>query len=92
MGPRLLAFLSSPILTSFAPSVEGHSSKTSTLPHRQPRDFPCRLMNETSLESALPKIHRRYNNRLTAATLGEEGVLAWDGNELHHAAAYRVAE
>ena len=55
------------------------------------RDFPCRLMNETSLESALPKIHRRYNNRLTAATLGEEGVLAWDGKELHHAAAYRVA-
>jgi sulfofructose kinase len=47
-------------------------------------------MNETSLESALPKIHRRYNNRLTAATLGEEGVLAWDGKGLHHAAAYRV--
>jgi sulfofructose kinase len=54
------------------------------------RDFPCRLTNETTLESALPKMHHRYGNRLTAATLGEEGVLAWDGKQLHHAAAYRV--
>jgi len=54
------------------------------------RDFPCRLMAETSLESALRQIHRRYNNRLTAATLGEEGVLAWDGEQFHHSAAYRV--
>jgi sulfofructose kinase len=54
------------------------------------RDFPCRLTRERNLESALPHIQRRYGNRLTAATLGEEGVVAWDGKRLHHAAAYRV--
>jgi sulfofructose kinase len=54
------------------------------------RDFPCRLMNENSLESSLRRIQQRFGNRLTAATLGEEGVLAWDGKQLHHAAAYHV--
>ena len=54
------------------------------------RDFPCRLMNESNLESALRHIQRRYGNRLTAATLGDEGVLAWDGEQLHYAAAFRV--
>jgi sulfofructose kinase len=54
------------------------------------RDFPCRLMHETSLETALRRMQQRYGSRLTAATLGEEGVLAWDGRQLHHAAAYHV--
>jgi sugar/nucleoside kinase (ribokinase family) len=27
---------------------------------------------------------------LTAATLGTDGVLAWDGSRFHHSAAYRV--
>lgn len=54
------------------------------------RDFPCRLMGESNLESALRQMQRRYGSRLTAATLGEEGVLAWDGERFHHAAAYRV--
>jgi sulfofructose kinase len=54
------------------------------------RDFPSRLMSEPDLEKALRKMHHRYNNRLSAATLGHEGVLAFDGAHLHHAAAYRV--
>jgi sugar/nucleoside kinase (ribokinase family) len=54
------------------------------------RNFPCRLMEEPDLESALMRMHRRYGCRLSAATLGEEGVLAWDGRKLHHAAAFRV--
>jgi len=54
------------------------------------RDFPCRLMQEPSLEAALRKMHERYGHSLSAATLGEEGVLAWDGHEFHHARAYRV--
>ena len=29
--------------------------------------------------------------RLTAATLGSNGVLAWDGQQFHHASAYKVA-
>jgi sugar/nucleoside kinase (ribokinase family) len=54
------------------------------------RDFPCRLMAETDLESALRKIQIRYGCRLTAATLGQDGVLAWDGTEFHRRCAYRV--
>jgi sulfofructose kinase len=54
------------------------------------RDFPTRLMNEPDLEMALRQMHHRYQCRLTAATLGEEGVLAWDGKQFHHASAYFV--
>ena len=44
------------------------------------RDFPCRLMAEDSLEQALRRMQLRYKCRLTAATLGQDGVLAWDGS------------
>jgi len=54
------------------------------------RDFPTRLMAEPDLEKALKKMHRRYGAVLAAATLGEEGVLAWDGKGFYHAAAYCV--
>jgi sulfofructose kinase len=54
------------------------------------RDFPCRLMTEPSLEAALRGMHRRFGARLTAATLGPEGVLAWDGEAFHYSCAYRV--
>jgi sulfofructose kinase len=54
------------------------------------RDFPSRLMAEPDLEKALRQMHRRYNCRLAAATLGQEGVLAWDGSQLLHTPAYRV--
>ena len=54
------------------------------------RDFPCRLMDEPDLEHALRAMQRRYGCRLTAATLGPDGVLAWDGNDLHHVSAYQV--
>lgn len=54
------------------------------------RDFPCRLMQEHDLEEALRKMQRRYGCRLAAATLGPDGVLAWDGKGLHHTPAYRV--
>src|SRR5712664_2758784 len=54
------------------------------------RDFPARLTSEPDLEQALRKMQRRYNCRLAAATLGQEGVLAWDGKQLLHTPAYRV--
>lgn len=54
------------------------------------RDFPCRLMGEADLETALQGMQRKYGCRLTAATLGHDGVLAWDGKEFHYTAAYRV--
>jgi sulfofructose kinase len=54
------------------------------------RDIPSRLMAEPDLEMALRQMQRRYGCRLTAATLGHDGVLAWNGKQLHHTSAYRV--
>ncbi len=54
------------------------------------RDIPGRLMEETDLRKSLPALRKRFGCRLTAATLGEEGVLAWDGKQFHYAAAFRV--
>jgi sulfofructose kinase len=54
------------------------------------RDFPGRLMDDSSLENALRRMQHRFGCRLTAATLGEDGVLAWNGRQLHHRPAYRV--
>ena len=54
------------------------------------RDFPCRLMSEPNVETALRQMQRKYGCRLAAATLGEDGVLAWDGKEIHYAPAFNV--
>ncbi len=54
------------------------------------RDFPTRLTGEADLEAALKTMQRRYGSKLTAATLGPDGVLAWDGRNLHYTPAYRV--
>jgi sulfofructose kinase len=54
------------------------------------RDFPTRLTGEPDLETALRQMHSHYGNVLSAATLGHDGVLAWDGNRFYHAPAYRV--
>src|SRR4051812_213267 len=54
------------------------------------RDFPAQLSGEDVLEKSLPMLQRRYGCLLTAATLGPDGVLAWDGKEFHYACAYRV--
>jgi sugar/nucleoside kinase (ribokinase family) len=54
------------------------------------RDFPTRLTGESDLHTALRHIQRNYGCRLAAATLGPDGVLAWDGSEFLHRAAYRV--
>lgn len=54
------------------------------------RDFPRRLMADSDLKNALRRMRERFGCRLTAATLGEDGVLAWDGRESLHRAAYRV--
>ena len=54
------------------------------------RNFPAQITGEPHLEDALRLMHNRYGCTLTAATLGEEGVLAWDGTTFLHAAAYQV--
>jgi sulfofructose kinase len=54
------------------------------------RDFPAKLSGETNLQNSLPDLQRRFGSRLTAATLGTDGVLAWDGRQFHYACAYQV--
>jgi sulfofructose kinase len=54
------------------------------------RDIPTRLTNEPDLRVSLPEVHRRYGCWLAAATLGQDGVLAWDGEQFHYAPAYCV--
>ena len=54
------------------------------------RDIPSRLTNESNLRQSLPEVASRYHCKLAAATLGEEGVLAFDGEQFTYVPAYRV--
>jgi sugar/nucleoside kinase (ribokinase family) len=54
------------------------------------RDFPTRLTGERNLERALRAARNRFGCTVTAATLGADGVLAWDGDRFYACAAYRV--
>jgi sulfofructose kinase len=54
------------------------------------RDIPGRLTGDANLRAALRALQTKYDCRLTAATLGHEGVIAWDGSQFHYAAAFRV--
>jgi len=52
--------------------------------------FPLQLMGEVKIEKALREMHGRFGCKLSAATLGHNGVLAWDGSEMHYMPAYKV--
>jgi sulfofructose kinase len=54
------------------------------------RDIPGRISGESDLRKSLPVVQKRYGARFTAATLGSEGVLAYDGAQFHYAPAFRV--
>jgi sulfofructose kinase len=54
------------------------------------RDIPGRLSGEPDLRQSLPAVRNRFGCRLAAATLGHEGVLAWDGSRFHYAPAFQV--
>jgi sulfofructose kinase len=54
------------------------------------RDIPGRLTGIHNLQQSLPAVRDRYGCELTAATLGHEGVLAWDGSQFHYAPAFHV--
>lgn len=54
------------------------------------RDFPVRLTGESNLARALQVLCESYGCKLAAATLGNEGVAAWDGERLLHRPAYCV--
>jgi sulfofructose kinase len=54
------------------------------------RDIPGRISGDSDLRKSLPAVRSRYGARLTAATLGPEGVLAYDGTQFQYAPAFRV--
>jgi sugar/nucleoside kinase (ribokinase family) len=54
------------------------------------RDIPARLTNQNDLRKSLPAVREKLGCTLAAATLGQDGVMAWDGTRFHYAAAYRV--
>jgi len=54
------------------------------------RDIPQKLTREPDLRQSLPEVFRRYQCKLAAATLGSDGVLAWDGARFHYVPAFQV--
>jgi sulfofructose kinase len=54
------------------------------------RDFPERLLGIADLFESLPEITRRFGCRVAGATLGRDGVLAWDGVQFHYCPAFQV--
>jgi len=54
------------------------------------KEFPGRVTGEDDLFISLPAIASRFGCRVTAATLGEDGVLAWDGSAFLYSPAFDV--
>lgn len=54
------------------------------------RDLPSRISGKSGLRESLQWLQQRFGSRLAAATLGTDGVLAWDGQQFVHASAYKV--
>ena len=54
------------------------------------RDFPERLLGIPDLLESLPEITHRFGCRVAGATLGRDGVIAWDGTRFHYRPAFRV--
>ena len=52
------------------------------------KEFPVRLCSERDLTVSLPAIASRFRCRLSAATLGADGVLGWDGCRFHYSPAF----
>jgi sulfofructose kinase len=54
------------------------------------QEFPARLCGSQDLFVSLPLLASRFGCRLVAATLGADGVLAWDGCRFHYAPAFEI--
>jgi sulfofructose kinase len=52
------------------------------------KEFHARLCGEIDPFVSLPAVASRFGCRLTAATLGLDGVLAWDGSRFHYSPAF----
>jgi sulfofructose kinase len=53
-------------------------------------DIPGLLSGESDLPAALRIVQKRFRNKLTAATIGHDGVLAFDGTTYVYAPAFNV--
>jgi sulfofructose kinase len=54
------------------------------------REFHTWLCGESDPLISLPAVAARFGCRLAAATLGADGVLAWDGTRFHYSPAFEV--
>lgn len=54
------------------------------------RDFPGKITGGSDPRKCLAELQQRFGSRLSAATLGTGGVLAWSGNKFYQACAYQV--
>jgi sulfofructose kinase len=52
------------------------------------KEFHTRLCGEDDPLVSLPAVASRFGCRLAAATLGSDGVLAWDGARFHYSPAF----
>ena len=75
-------------LDNLYPGVEGLLEYTDFM--ISSREFPARLLKVKDPLQSLPMISQRFGCKLSAVTLGIEGVLAWDGARFHYAPAFRV--
>ncbi|MGB8522003.1 MAG: PfkB family carbohydrate kinase [Candidatus Acidiferrales bacterium] len=54
------------------------------------KDFPARLTGERNLLKSLPEIHAEFKCRLTTATLGSLGAIAWNGERFFLVRGFKV--
>jgi sulfofructose kinase len=53
-------------------------------------DIPGLISGESGLPGALQIVQKKFANKLTAATLGHDGVLAFDGSQFFYSPAFNV--
>jgi sulfofructose kinase len=53
-------------------------------------NIPGLISGESDLRKALQIVQKRFANKLAAATLGHDGVLAFDGQQFFYAPAFRI--
>lgn len=54
------------------------------------KEFYGRLLGDVDPFVCLPSVAGRFGCRLTAATLGADGVIAWDGARFHYSPAFEL--
>ena len=54
------------------------------------REFPSRVTGIADTPEALLELRRRFACRVTGATLGRDGALAWDGSAFHYSPGFCV--